>query len=74
MKLLNSLCSYMLLSHIVPPTRIRNNSKTLSFISNVIITNSVCSVYCISLTTTISDHLPQCLNAPSTKSNISERD
>ena len=40
---LNSLSSHMLLLHVVQPTRIRNNSKTLidNIYSNVITPNSI---------------------------------
>ena len=76
---LDSLSSHMLLPHIVQPTRIRNNSNTLSYniYSNVNTPNNISS----NLTATISDHLPQFLiapdifsNPPSTKLNIFERD
>ena len=76
---LDSLSSHMLLPHIVQPTRIRNNSKTLidNIYSNVITPNNISG----NITATISDHLPQFLippdifsNRPSTKINIFERD
>ena len=69
----------MLLPHILQPTRIRNNAKTLidNIYSNVITSSNISS----NITTTISDHLPQFLiapdifyNPPSTKLNIFERD
>ena len=69
----------MLLPHIVQPTRIRNNSKTLidNIYSNVITPNNISG----NITATILDHLPQFLiapdifsNPPSTKLNIFERD
>ena len=69
----------MLLPHIVQPTRIRNNCKTLidNIYSNVIIPNNISG----NITATISDYLPQYLIAPnifsnptSTKLNIFERD
>ena len=75
----DSLSSRMLLPHIVQPTRIRNNSKSLidNIYSNVITPNNILG----SLTATISNHLPQFLIAPevsskppSTKLNIFERD
>ena len=76
---LDSLSSRMLLPHIVQPTRIRNNSKSLidNIYSNVITPNNILG----SLTATIFNHLPQFLIAlevsskpPSTKLNIFERD
>ena len=76
---LDSLSSHMLLPHIVQPTRIRNNSKTLidNIYSNVITPNNISG----NITATISDHLPQFLIAPdifssplSTKMNIFETD
>ena len=71
---LDSLSSHMLLSHIVQPTRIRNNSKTLTdnIYSNVTTPNNISG----DITATISDHLPQFLiaNPPSAKLNIFERD
>ena len=76
---LDSLSSHMLLSHIVQPTRIRNNSKTLTdnIYSNVITPNNISRT----IAATISDHLTQFLiapdvfsNPPSTKLNIFERD
>ena len=78
-ELLDSLSSHMLLPHIVQPTRIRNNCKTLidNIYSNVIIPNNISG----NITAAISDHLPQFLIAPnifsnpkSTKLNIFERD
>ena len=77
---LDSLSSHMLLPHIVQPTRIRNNSKTLidDIHSNVYICPNNISG---NITTTILDHLLQFLitpdissNPPSTKLNIFERD
>ena len=74
---LGCLSSLMLLLHIVQPTRIRNNSKTLidNSYSNVITPNNISG----NITTTISDHLPQFLialaiffNLPSAKLNIFE--
>ena len=64
---LDSLSSHMLLPHIVQPTRIRNNSKTLidNIYSNVITPNNISG----NITATISDHLPQCLIAPDIFSN-----
>ena len=65
----------MFLPHIVQPTRIINNSKTLidNIYSNVIIPNNIPG----NIIATISDHLPQFLiapdifvNPPSTKLNI----
>ena len=76
---LDSLSSDMLLPHIVQPTKIRNNSKTLidNIYSNVIAPNNISG----NITATISDHLPQFLitsdifsKPPSTKFNIFERD
>ena len=76
---LDSFSSHMLLPHIVQPTRIRNNSKTLidNIYSNVITPNNISG----NITATISDHLPQFLIAPdifskplSTKMNIFETD
>ena len=76
---LDSLSSHMLLPHIVQPTRIRNNSKTLidNIYSNVITPNNISR----NIAATISDHLTQFLiapdvfsNPPSTKMNIFERD
>ena len=75
---LDSLSSHMLLPHIVQPTRIRNNSKTLidNIYSNVITPNNISG----NITATISDHLPQFLiapdifsNPPSTKLDIFQR-
>ena len=69
----------MLLPHIVQPTRITNNSKTLidNIYSNVISPNNISG----NITATISEHLPQFLIAPdifsklpSTKLNIFERE
>ena len=69
----------MLLPHIVQPTRIRNNSKTLidNIYSNVITPNNISG----NITATISDHLPQFLiasnifsNPPFIKLNIFEKD
>ena len=74
-----SLSSHMLLPHIVQPTRIKNNSKTVSdnIYSNLITPNNILG----DLTATISGHLPQFLIAPdifsnptSTKLIIFERD
>ena len=76
---LDFLSSHMLLPHIVQPTRIRNNSKTLidNIYSNVITPNNISR----NIAATISDHLAQFLiapdvfsNPPSTKLNIFERD
>ena len=71
---LDSLSSHMILPHIVQPTRIRNNSKTLTdnIYSNVTTPNNISG----DITATISDHLPQFLiaNPPSAKLNIFERD
>ena len=75
----DSLSSHKLLPHIVQPTRIRNNSKTLihNIYSNVITPNNISG----NITVTILDHLPQFLIAPdifsnptSAKLNIFERD
>ena len=74
---LGCLSSLMLLLHIVQPTRIRNNSKTIidNIYSNVITPNDISG----NITTTKSDHLPQFLialaiffNPPSAKLNIFE--
>ena len=56
---LDSFSSHMLLPHIVQPTRIRNNSKTLidNIYSNVITPNNISG----NITATISDHLPNFL-------------
>ena len=71
---LDSLSPHMLLPHIVQPTRIRNNSKTLidDIYSNTITPNNILG----NITATVSDHLPQfCIapdifsNPPSTKFN-----
>ena len=76
---LDSVSSHMIVSDIVQPTRIENNSKTPinNIYSNVITPKNISG----NLTTTISDHLPQFFiapgifsNAPSTKLNIFERD
>ena len=76
---LDSVSSHMLVSDIVQPTRIENNSKTLinNIYSNVITPKNILGY----LTATVSDHLPQFLiapgifsNIPSTKLNIFERD
>ena len=66
---LDSLSSHLLLPHIVQPTRMRNNSKTLidNINSNVITPNNISG----NLTATISDHLPQFLIAPDIFSNPS---
>ena len=73
------LSSYMVLRHIVQPTRKGDNSKTLidNIYSIVIIPNNISG----NITATISDNLPQFLIAPnifsnttSTKLNIFERD
>ena len=69
----------MLLTHIIQPTRIANNSKTLidNIYSNVTTQNNILG----NLTATMSDHHRQFLIAPdifsnpsSTKLNIFERD
>ena len=71
-KFLDSLSSHMLLLHIVQPTRIRNNSKTLidNIYSDLITPNDISG----NITNTILDHLPQFpdifSNPPSTKLNI----
>ena len=69
--LMNSLTLFlpMILPHIVQPTRIRNNSKTLidSIYSNVITLNNVAGNF----TATISDHISQILIAPDIFSNPS---
>ena len=59
---------YMLLPHIVQPTRIINNSKTLidNIYSNVITPNNILG----SLTATISHHLSQIVVAPYIFSNL----
>ena len=76
---LSSLSWHNLLAHIVQPTRITNNPKTLidNIYSNVITPINVSG----NITATISDHLPQFLiapdifsNPPSIKLNIFERD
>ena len=76
---LDSFSSHMLLPHIVQPTRIRNNSKTLidNIYSNIITPNNISG----NITAIISDHLPQFRiatdifsNPPSRKLNIFERD
>ena len=56
---LDFLSPHMLLLHIVQPTRIRNNSKTLidNIYSNVITPNNISG----NITATISDHLPNLL-------------
>ena len=76
---MNSLTLF-LLYHIVQPTRITNNSKTLTenIYSNVITPNNMSG----NISATTSDHLPQFLIVPdifsnpppSTKLNIFERD
>ena len=60
-ELFDSLSSHMLLPHIVHPTKIRSNSKTLVYniYSNVITPNNILG----NITATISDHLPQFLFA-----------
>ena len=78
-ELFDSLSSHKPVPHIVQPTRIRNNSKTLihKIYSNVITPNNRSG----NIIVMISDHLPQLLIAPdifsnptSTKLNIFERD
>ena len=74
-----SLSSHTSLPHIIQPTRLTNNSKTLidNIFSNILGLDSVSG----NLTATVSDHLPQFLiasnifsNSPSgNKSNIYER-
>ena len=56
---LESISSHTLLPHIVQPTRITNNSKTLidNIYSNVIIPNNILG----NIAATISDHLPNFL-------------
>ena len=63
----DSLSSHKLLPHIVQPTRIRNNSKTLihDIYLNVITPNNISG----NITVTISNHLPQFLIAPDIFSN-----
>ena len=63
----DSLSSHKFLPHIVQPTRIRNNSKTLihNIYSNVITPNNISR----NITVTILDHLPQFPIAPDIFSN-----
>ena len=77
---LDSLSSHMLLPHIIQPTRVTCNSKTLidNIYSNILGSDPVSR----NLTTTISDHLPPfvigsnifCNSPLGRKSNIYERD
>ena len=76
---LDNFSSHMLLSHIVQPTRKRNNSKTLidNTFSHMITPINILG----KLTATLFDHLPQFLmasniftNPSSIKLNIFERD
>ena len=69
----------MLLPHIIHPSRIRNNSKSLTdnIYSNVISPNNISA----NITATILEHLPEFLlvpdvfsNSPCTKLNVFERD
>ena len=76
----DSLSSYMFLPHIIQPTRVSNNSKSLidNMFSNIVGPNSVSE----NLFATVSDHLPQFVivsnifsNSPSdSKLNIYEMD
>ena len=76
----DSLSSHMFLSHIIQPTRVTSNSKTLidNIFSNILGPDSVSG----NLTDTVSDHLPQFVTATNifsnspigTKSNIYEMD
>ena len=76
---LDSLSSHMFLPHIMPPTRVAINSKTLidNMFSNILGPNSISE----NLTVPVSDHLPQFViasnifsNSPSgRKSNVYER-
>ena len=75
---LDSLSSHNFLPHILHPSRVTTNSKTLiDIFSNM----DVPSIISGNLTASISDHLPQFLVAPNIffnasypKSNICERD
>ena len=74
-----TLFSNSFLPHIILPTRIRNNSKTL--IDNIFSNNCSSDILSGKLSATVSDHLPQFLispysfnNPPAMKSMIFERD
>ena len=76
---LDSLTTHSFISHIIQPTRVRPQSKTLidNIFSNIFSPNIISG----NLTATVSDHLPQFVivphvfeNPPNQKSNIYERD
>ena len=76
---LDSLSSYYFLAHILQPSRVTTNSKTLIYniFSNMAVPNIISS----NLTASISDHFPQFLVAPNIffnssyhKSNNYEKD
>ena len=76
---LDSLSSHYFLPHILQPSRVTTNSKTL--IDNIFANMAVPNIIFGDLTATISDHLPQLLVAPNIffntsypKSNNHERD
>ena len=76
---LDSLSSHYFLPHILQPSRVTTNSKTL--IDNIFSNMAVPNIISGNLTASISDHLPQFLVAPNIffnasypKSNIYERD
>ena len=76
---LDSLASSMFLPHVIQPTRVTSNSKSIidNIVTNIISTDIISG----NLTATISDHLPQFLiapeifrNSPSNKSNYFEHE
>ena len=78
-KFLDSLSSHNFLPHILQPSRVTTDSKTL--IDNIFSNMAVPNIISGNLTASISDHLPQFLVAPKIffnasypKSNIYERD
>ena len=78
-ELLDSLSSHYFFTHILQPSRVTTNSKTL--IDNIFSNMAVPNTNSGNLTASISDHLPQFLvapniffNAPYPKSNNYDRD
>ena len=66
---LDSFPSHYFLPHILRPSRVTTNSKTL--IDNIFSNKAVPNIISINLTVTISDHLPQFLVAPNIFFNAS---
>ena len=66
---LDSLSSDYFLPHILQPTRVTTNSKTLT--DNIFSNMAVSNIISGNLTASISDHLPQFLEAPNIFFNVS---